>query len=217
MKPKSQHGGAAIEFAMVTLVLIPMLLGTIGLGLSMHNQLGTVQLARDAGHMYARGNVDFTLLGNQQILSQIAGSLNLSTTLGSGNSAVVLSSVRYIDLAACTLDGKVNKTTGLAQGCTNEGSWVFSARIVVGNNSLFSSHIGNPPSSIITANGSIALNDQVTNANDVASLTGFNPWNSTTDTGVPSGQVIYVSEAMAKGFQMPPFSAGTDTYAKICF
>jgi len=204
-----------MEFALVSLVLIPMLLGTIGLGLSMHNQLGTVQLARDAGHMYARGNVDFTLLGNQQILSQIAGSLNLSTTLGSGNSAVILSSVRYIDLSACTQDGKVN-TQGQAQGCTNIGSWVFSNRIVIGNNA-FTSHIGNPPSSIINAKGAIALNDQVTNSNDVSTLTGFNPWNSQTDTGVPSGQVIFVAEAMAKGFQMPPFASGTNTYARFCF
>jgi hypothetical protein len=216
MKRQSQCGAIIVEFLITAGVLVPLILGVVGLGLSMHNQLQTVQLARDAGHMFARG-VDFTLLGNQQILAQIGGTLNLSTTLGSGNSAVFLSTVRYIDASACQTAGFADKSGNPTQGCTNYGQWVFAKRIAIGNNSYFSSHLGTPSSSIVGSDGSITIANQVTNTTDVSSLTGFNPWNSTTDTGLPSGQVVYVAEVAAKGFQMPPFSAGTDTYSQFCF
>ena len=215
MRRKHQRGVAYIEFALSLLVLIPLLLGVIGLGLSMHRQLQTVQLARDADHMYARG-IDFTLLGNQQVLSAIAGSLNLSTTLGSGSAVVILSSVRYVDVSACAQAGKVDGS-GNPSGCTNYQKWVISERLVTGNNTLFSSRLGTPSSSIITSNGTVTITNQVTNTTDVATITGFNPWNSTTSTGLPSGQVVYVAEAAALGFRMPPFSAGTNTYAQVYF
>jgi len=215
MRRRSERGVAYIEFALSLLVLIPLLLGVIGLGLSMHRQLQTVQLARDADHMYARG-IDFTLLGNQQVLVAIAGSLGLSTTLGSGNAVVILSTVRYVDVSACAQAGKVD-SNGNPSGCTNYQQWVIAERLVTGNNTLFTSRLGTPSSSIITSNGTITITNQVTNTTDVATITGFNPWNSTTSTGLPSGQVVYVAEAAALGFRMPPFSAGTNTYAQVYF
>ena len=222
MRRRLQRGIAYIEFAFSLLVLIPLLLGAIGIGLSMHRQLQTVQLARDAGHMYAR-NVDFTVLGNQQVLSAVAGSLNLSTTLGSGNAVVILSTVRYVDATACGLAGKVD-SHGNPLGCTNYQQWVFAQRLVIGNNTLWSSSLGNPASSILSTVasngvpiGSVNITNQVTNTTDVATITGFNPWNSTTSTGLPSGQWVYVAEAAATGFRMPPFSSGNNTYAQIYF
>jgi len=215
MRRTSRSGGAYIELALLTLVLVPLMLGVISCGLNMHLQLQTVQLARDAGHMFAE-YIDFTLLGNQQVLAAIGNTLGLSTTAGSGTAVVILSNVRYVDVSACTLAGKVD-AHGNPSGCTNYGNWVFSTRIVIGNSSIRSSNLGTPPTSIVTSNGTIAITDQVTNANDVASVTGINPWNSTTDTGLPSGQVVYVAEASAKGFHMPPFSAGTNTYAQVYF
>jgi len=215
MRRNFKRGVSYVEFALSLLVLVPLLLGVIGTGLNMHLQLQTVQLARDAGHMYARG-IDFTLTGNQQILSQIAGTLNLSTTLGSGNSEVILSTVRYVDVSACTLAGKVDGS-GNPSGCTNYGSWVFSQRLLIGNNTLRSSVLGTPPSGIIGTGGTISILNQATNTGDVATVTGFNPWNSTSGTGLPSGQFLYVSEAAATGFHMPPFNAGTNTYAQLYF
>src|ERR1039458_4795536 len=106
MRRRLQRGIAYIEFAFSLLVLIPLLLGVAGIGLSMHRQMQTVQLTRDAGHMFAR-NVDFTQTGNQQILSSVAGMLNLTATggvvgtSGSGSSVVILSTVRYVDVTAC--------------------------------------------------------------------------------------------------------------------
>jgi hypothetical protein len=210
-----QRGAAYIEFAFALLVLAPLLLGVIGLGLNMHRQMQTVQLARDAGHMYAR-YVDFTLVGNQQVLVNIAGTLGLSTTAGSGSALVILSTVRYVDSSACSQAGKVD-SHGNPSGCTNYQQWVFSQRLVIGNNTLKDSNLGTPSSSIVAGNGNIAITDQVTNTTDVATMTGFNPWNSTSGTGVPSGQLVYAAEVAAAGFRMPPYAMGTNTYAQICF
>jgi hypothetical protein len=221
MRRKLQRGIAYIEFALSLMVLIPLLLGVIGIGLNMHQQLQTVQLTRDAGHMFAR-NVDFTVLGNQQVLSGIAGSLGLTATggvvgtSGSGTAVVILSMVRYVDVSACTLAGKVD-SHGNPSGCTNYTKWVFSERLVIGNNALWSSNLGTPAASIVASDGTISITNQVTNTTDVAAITGFNPWNSTTNTGLPSGQWVYVAEGCAKGFRMAPFSLGTNTYSQIYF
>jgi hypothetical protein len=83
MRRKQKQGVAYVEFAFILLLLIPLLLGVVGLGLNMHLQLQTIQLARDAGHMYAR-SIDFRLTGNQQVLAAVGGPLGLSTTLGPG-------------------------------------------------------------------------------------------------------------------------------------
>ncbi|MGA3019148.1 MAG: TadE family protein [Bryobacteraceae bacterium] len=228
MRRTLQRGIAYIEFALSLLVLIPMLLGVVGIGLSMHRQLQTVQLARDAGHMFAR-NVDFTQTGNQQVLSAVAGNLGLTATggavgtSGAGTAVVILSEVRYVDVSACTLAGKVD-SHGNPSGCTNYQQWVFSERWVIGNSALWSSNLGTPAASIVSTvasngvpAGTISIINQVTNTTDVANITGFNPWNSTTSTGLPSGQWVYVAEAAATGFQMAPFSQGTNTYAQIYF
>lgn len=222
MRRNLQRGAAYVEFGLSLLVLSPLLLGVVGLGLSMHRQLQTVQLARDAGHMFAR-SIDFTLLGNQQILSDVGGALDLTATApsitgtaGSGNSVVILSTVRYVDVSACSLAGKVD-THGNPSGCTNYQRWVFAERLVIGNSTLRTSNLGTPASSIVTSNGSIAITDQVTNTTDVANVSGFNPWSSVSSTGLPSGQIVYVSEAAGLGFRMPPFSTGTNTYARVYF
>lgn len=187
-----------------------------------------MQLARDAGHMYAR-DINFTNLGNQQLLSTIGGILGLTAgsgttgTAGSGTATVILSEVRYMDVSACALAGYTTVgSNGRITGCTNEGSWVFAQRLVVGNNSLRTSNLGTPPASIVsTTDGTITIGNQATNSGDVANVptgaNGFNPWNSTTGDGLPSGQWIYVAEASAKGFHMPPFSSGTNTYAQLYF
>jgi len=222
MRRKLKRGGAAVEFALSLIVLIPLLLGVVGLGLSLLRQMLTVQLARDAGSMSAR-KIDFTASGNQQILSQIAGSLSLTAgsgtggTAGSGNSVVILSTMEYVSASVCG-----QATPALAADtthCPNLGSWVFAKRIVVGNSTLAYSSLGTPPSTIIASDGTISINNQcLTKADQVNSS---NPWINpnipAADLAVLQTQPIYVSEAVASGFQMPPFSRGTLTYAQLYF
>src|SRR4051794_23481701 len=97
---KDQCGVAIAEFSFVMLVLVPLLLGTVVIGVNMVRSLQTVQLARDAGHMYARG-VDFSQIGNKTILATIGTGTGLSTTAGAGSSVVILSTITYVDKAMC--------------------------------------------------------------------------------------------------------------------
>ena len=194
------------------LVLVPLLLGTAVVGVNMARSMQTIQLARDAGHMYARG-VDFSQLGNQTILTTVGVGTGLSTTAGSGNAVTILSTVTYVDKALCLSDGLPVDGAGNPIGCTNLNQWVFTQRITIGNAAVHGSNFGNPQvggSTGVTVNsttGKISLDDQCTKSGDVATISGVNPYSNVEGvvSGLPSGQVIYIAEAGARGFSMAPF------------
>jgi len=212
---KQTRGVSIMEFSFIVLVMVPLLLGTTEIGLNMVNTLQTVQLARDAGHMYARG-VDFTQSGNLQILASLGVGVGMSSSTGAGqgNARVILSQLKYIDKATCLSDGLPTDTNGNPIGCTNLGQWVFSQRITIGNTSMRNSNFGNPSVAVtIASDGTITLNQQCTNAGDVASfgVTATNVYGNV--TGLPSGQVLYIAEAEAIGFKMNPYETNPITYS----
>jgi Flp pilus assembly protein TadG len=220
MRRRNSRGVAIIEFAFAMLLLVPMTLGTIAIGLNVVQYQQTVQLARDAGYMYAR-QLDFTQTANQTLIAGLGGGVGLSTTPDSSNAVLILSTVNYVDSAICQSDNKWNTTTNQPNGCTNYQQWVFSQRIVIGNSNIWSSNFGSPVTTgsnpvTIASNGKISLDAQVTNSGDVAICTttggvhtfaGINPYASTNGnaSGLPSGQMVYVAEAASYGFSMPPF------------
>ena len=68
--------------------------------------------------------------------------------------------------------------------------------------------------------GAISLNDQATNSGDVATFAvGINPYASVNGnvTGLPSGQVIYVSESASSGLALPPFVPSGLVYSYAMF
>jgi len=209
-----------------------LLLGTISIGINLIRHLQTVQLARDAGYMYAR-QVDFTQTATQTVLVRLGADLGLTTNAATSNATLILSAVKYVDSALCASDGKWNNTTNTSNGCTNYGKWVFAQRIVIGNTSLQSSYFGSPATGgsspvTIDSGGNISLDAQVTNAGDVATSTsvgGFNcfagiaPYQSIAGnaSGLPSGQLVYLAEAAGAGFRMAPFSGGSTLYSFSIF
>src|ERR1700683_3463782 len=107
MRHRNSRGVSSVEFAFGMLVLVPLLLGTGVTGINMIRSLQTIQLARDAGHMYAKG-IDFSQPGNQTILTNLGTALGLSSTSGSGNAVVILSSLVYVDKNQCSAVGAVD-------------------------------------------------------------------------------------------------------------
>jgi hypothetical protein len=188
------------------------LLGATAIGVNLILTLQTEQLARDAGHMFARG-VDFSASGNQEILVNIGSSLGLSATAGSGSAVVILSKLTYVDNNACSAGGAVN-AQGSPSGCTNLGKWVFTQRLIVGNSGLRTSNLGTPSGVGIASDGSIAASDYVTNAGAVAQFNSINPYSNVNGTvlGLPSGQDVYIAEASAKGYSLGQYGVGS-TYA----
>jgi hypothetical protein len=223
MRGKKSRGGATIEFAFVLMVLVPLFLGTGVVGINMVRTLQTIQLARDAGHMYARGIVFSTTdTGNVAILLQIGAPLGLSSSATGSQATIILSTVNYIDEPACAALGYVSGSPATpTAACTNYQHWVFSQRLTIGNTTLRSSNFGSP---ITTGNGSVTVNattgaistsDQVTKTGARATFSTINPYQVVNGTveGLPSGQMIYIAEAAGTGFSMPPFINNPATYA----
>lgn len=221
----SRRGQSFIEFAFITLFLIPLFLGTTGVGVNMIKALQLTQLARDAGHMYARG-VHFEQAGNRTFLTTIGANVGLSTTPANSKAVVILSRLTYVDNATCIAGGCTTDSSGNAIGCTNKSLWVFTQRLVIGQPSVRTSNFGSPivcpPSGQCTtgvtpaADGTISTSDYVTKSGAVATFSSINPYAKATDgsvSGLPSGNYVYVSEAAALGFSLPPFMPNARLYS----
>lgn len=212
-----------LEFSLMTLVLVPMFLGTTGFGLNMIKSLQVVQVARDAGHMFARG-ADFAQPGNKTIIAALGADVGLSTNAAQSNAVVILSTLIYIDKAMCASDGRVD-AQGNPLGCTNYTKWAFARRIVIGDTTMRTSNLGSPiqngpnPVTVDSTTGKVSLHDQVTNAGDVAVFNGINPYSNVNGNviGLPSGQVLYIAEAAAEGTRIPPFVPNNVMYAYSIF
>ena len=202
------------------MVLLPLFLGTGVTGINMIHTLQTVQLARDAGHMFAKG-IDFSQPGNQTILVDLGSGLGLSSTSGQGSAVVILSSLIYVDKSQCAAVGDVDSDGNPTGACTNYGKWVFAQRLEIGNTSIRTSNYGSPLTSgptgvtLNATTGQISQQQYVTQAGAVANFTGVNPYEVVDGNveGLPSGQLLYLAEAGSTGFNMPPFVSNQVSYS----
>jgi hypothetical protein len=231
MKRRKLRGTSYIEFSFALMFLVPLLLGTAGIGVNLLLAYQTSQLARDAGHMYAR-SINFALPGNQTILATLGSGVGLNSTSGvagssgTGKAIVVFTTVGYVDDNACALGGYASNGVHTS-ACKNYGQWVFQQRILVGNSDLKTTDYGSPVTSgsgngnplvSIDSSGNISPTDQLTNPNDVATFTSINPYSSSSGgSGLPSGQQIFIAEVAARGFTMPPFQNSPVQYAYNMF
>jgi hypothetical protein len=195
-----QRGSEIIEFALVATFLLPVLFGTVVVGLNLGRSIQVTQVSRDAGHMYAR-NVDFSDPANQEIIVRLARGLNITATGGSG--VVILSTVTLIGQADCDAAG----LSGSA--CTNLNRTVFLHRLVTGNPSARSSAFGTPNSSLVDGSGRVSdyLTDPSTRANGFPAVLPLQP-----------GELAYVSEVYvpSSDYGMPGFKS-TGVYARTVF
>lgn len=145
---RSERGSMMIEFVLVSsLFLVPLIIGTFTYGFAVIRSAESVQLTRDVGHMYA-GGVDFSVQANQNLLAtQLTQGLNIVANAGNvtggstGNGVVVLSTYMMIGAGTCS--------------CNNAGHVVVMKRIVVGNNTVFTTIYGSPNAGLIASNGDV--------------------------------------------------------------
>jgi hypothetical protein len=221
------RGTSYVEFAFALLVLVPLLLGTAGVGINLLLVYQSSQLARDAGRMYARG-IDFSSPSSKTILATLGSGIGLNSTTGvvgtagAGSAVAVFTTVSYVDDAACAMGGYVDSGGVHTSACRNFGKWVFRQRIVVGNATIKETAYGSPlvtgPSPvIIDSGGNISLSAQLTNTGDVAIFASISPYNYTTGYGLPSGQRIFITEIAARGFTVPPYQTNPVQYVYNIF
>lgn len=155
-RKRREKGNAYIEFVLVaSFFFVPLILGLITLGIAVVRNFQVNELTRDVGHMMAKG-VDFSQQANQNlIVNDLANGLSMQanngnvTGSGSGNGVLVLSVYESLT-ASCN--------------CSNAGHIVVVERIVIGNNTLYTTPFGSPGS----INGSGDVNNYTTDASAVA-------------------------------------------------
>ncbi|MFB3777599.1 MAG: TadE family protein [Bryobacteraceae bacterium] len=197
---RRQRGTELIEFALVATFLLPLLFGTVVMGLNLHRSIQVTQLSRDSGHMYSR-SVDFSDPANQAILVRLAQGLGIQSAGGSG--VVILSTVTYIGTAQCA-------AAGLSSGaCTNLNYPVITNRIVIGNASARSSAFGTPNPELIGSKGDVSnyLTNTSARADGFSSVLAMQP-----------GDLAYVSEVYvpSSDYGMPGFEM-TGVYCRTVF
>ena len=204
-----EKGNALLEFAAVSIVVVPLFFGMVGTGIQLGRMNEAVQICRDAGHMYARG-VDFSQVGNQNILVTLATGTGM--TVSGGNAVIIMSQIIQVYGADCTAVG-----IGLG-ACSNSGKLVFVNRLVTGNAGLRSSNYGTPPSPMVNSLGNIAAPNYLTSASLV--VTG-SLGTELTAAGLTlnDGDVAYLTELYES---MPDLSflgvgGSSGVYAKVIF
>lgn len=201
---RRERGSIMIEFVLIaSLFLVPLIIGVFTYGFAIIQSVEAVELTSDVGHMYSEG-VDFSTQANQNLLStNLAQGLNIVANTGnvtggtSGNGVVVLSTLTYLTNASCN-------------NCSNAGHVVVMNRIVIGNNSIFTTSYGNPNPTLITTNGDVTNydTDPTAQADTFSNLMTLN-----------AGQIAYMAESYITAPQLavPGVFSGLATYQNAIY
>ena len=160
---RGEAGNSLMEFALVSVFLVPLLIGTFTVGMSMNRSLGVATFTRDIGAMFVTSSVDFSQSGPQSIAVRLAQGLGLDNTGNpghaggtQGNGVVLLSVVLRVGTRECnTLSTSALRTSCNTEiGNGNTPRYVFTRRIVIGNKNKGNSYFGKPTCSQ-NADGSV--------------------------------------------------------------
>jgi hypothetical protein len=216
----AQRGNEIIEFALLSVFLVPLLLWTFIAGMNLIRVIQAEQICRELASLYI-GGVDFSTYSAESLAVTLAQGygLNVGTGFASGvnnmynndtnggNGYVVISEIMYVGSNTCA-------SLPYGTTCTNENQYVFVQRIDFGNNTLTingataTSAFGSPTATE-TAYGDVE--SYLTDARAVAPNFG-----SFLGTALADGQVIYVVETWFAspqlGFAAP---SGGGMYARV--
>ena len=188
----SQRGIEAIEFGLLFVFLLPPFVWMFQNGMNFLRFNKATDVARSGSLLFVKG-IDFTLPGNQDIISRVASGLDLqnsSTTsangVTTGSGLLVFSIVQFVGPTTCA-------------NCTNRNKYVFLERIYVGNTTLaisgttVASALGSPNSTVWSTTTGVVSNTQTDSGAQVPSgSTGALP------ASMGDGQIAYVVECFFK-------------------
>jgi len=192
---KRQRGTEIIEFAALSVFLVPTFLWMFVNSMNIIRMIEANQVTRDIGNLYIHG-VDFTSYEAQGVAQKLSQGFGLqignsfagnsATNDGNGGNAfVIVAELMYIGTGSCS--ALPNNTT-----CTNQNKYVFLQYIDFGNKSLqmngstVHSALGST-SAALNSNG--LVQNYLTDANAVASTAS-----TLFQTQLTDGQVAYVAE-----------------------
>jgi hypothetical protein len=187
-----ERGNAIVEFALVAVILIPLLSGLFTVGLALTRSLQVQQVTRNVATMYVK-NIPMFSDSSKRLINRLAEGLNMGPNCGSpgvncngaqggvngyplpsstGDGVVYISEVKRIGDPECAEAGFSGTTASeyISNGCTNHGHYAFTQYIPVGNTSLRNSDLGTPVGPF-NSERRISPNDVVTKMGNRA--TGF--------------------------------------------
>lgn len=201
-RARRQRGSEIIEFAVLSMFLVPMFIWMFINGMNLIRMIQATQITRDIGNLYIHG-VDFSTYPSQQLASRLAQGyvLNIgnsfsgniaSNDANTGNAWIVLSQVMYVGSNSCS---------SLPQNtvCTNLNKYVFLQRVDFGNKAILFgsrpvvSQVGDPSGATIN-NGGYVQNYLTDSRAQAPTFSNF------MTTQLADGQIAYVVE----GFYADP-------------
>ncbi len=196
-----------MEFALLSMVWVPLLLGTIVFGFNLLNAFQVSQLCRDSGHMYAYG-VDFSQSQNATLLQTMAANMKVNIQQNSGDGYIVFSKVTLITSADCAAAGQ-------SGSCPNQDKYVFTNLVVFGNQTGDVQTSLGAPNAKYFQPGSIQTSNELNDPSLVA--TKFSGLGISFVANQP-GQYAYISEVTlhSQPIQWAQFS-NTGSYARSIF
>jgi hypothetical protein len=229
-RKRTQGGQEIIEFALISLLLVPMFIGSFIVGMNLIRSIQCNQMCRDLADMYIHG-ADFSTYSMQTMAQRLAQGLNLqigssftgssnSNTSNTGNGIVTVTQIMWI---GATTDP--NCVAAGAGNCTNTDKFVFTQQIVFGNGTLANAQtqtLGNPTGATLSSSGVVQhyVTDSHAQLPAAAQTAMQGLWQTTSNGQMPltDGQVAYVVETY---FQSPDLSvgalAGNGVFARYFF
>lgn len=196
-----ERGNSIIEFALCMTFMVPLLLGSITVGMGIGRSLQASQVARDVGHMYARQS-DFSQTGMQDVVVKISAGLGMTRTAGTG--VVILSKLLMVGDEECTGGGIA------VASCSNRNKIVVTHRVVIGNASYDVSKYATPTPAIVGSNGDITPSNYLLSNSTVA--TGFS-----NVLNLQAGEEAYLVEAYFANLDFLSGSSTAKLYSRAIF
>ena len=207
---RTQGGNTLVEFALCLAFLTPLLLGLFSIGMNLTRNMQVTQVSRSTGLMFVR-QIDFSILQNQRLIVRLTEGLGMKLNTNydpdsNGRGVVIVSQVTIPSDSDCT-------GAGLTLGaCTNRGVPVITYRYRFGNTTLRTSDFGQPSSTLIAADGSVAVNDYLTN-------TALRATNFGSVITLNADEIAYVTEVYfsSPDYDLPGWMSNTGVYSRSIY
>lgn len=216
-RDRGRQGASALELAVLAVFWCPLLMLAISAGTGIFSGIETVQIARDAAHMYARG-ADLSQRGTREALARLGDSMGLVSG-PAGDGVIVLSTITYVGRGQCRAYGLTGPDGNPDSRCANFGHFVLTHRYVIGNPALHSSRYGIPPPALVDARtGNIDPSNYLSHPSARAGSFGALPVPPEAGaTGYRAGQSAYVAEVCFRARDLAGFGPVRQSYAEVVF
>lgn len=200
-KKNSRKGSSMIEFCLCMTLLLPLLFGSMTIGMNLGRSIQVSQVVRDAGHMYAR-STDFSLAGSKALIAHLARTLGM--TANGGDGVIILTKVLKVGNSECTAGGVP------VQNCSNNGQAVATQRILIGNATFGTSSFVTPAANLVLSSGDIVPDNYLKSLSVVTQgLTNL--------LVMSAGDEAYVVEGWFRSTNLTGAANGGKIYARAIF